>query len=319
LHLALGHQREDQAETLVLRLARGSGLDGLAAMPAIVEFDRVRLLRPLLSCPRERLRAFLARRGQEWIEDPSNRRSAFARVRVRDALAANDGGDLELAATARRLGGARAALESATAALLARAAAVHPAGFCTVDREAFAAAPPEVTLRAVARILTCIGGAGYPPRREQLERLVVALASRGAPPRRTLAGCIVTGFAGSLCVVREPRAVARPADIRPGEEIRWDGRFRVSLAGRPRAGRRFRVAALGGEGWRAVRRCAPALADGVPPEAGAALPALWDGRALRALPDLGARPRGAATWSPLYLSVSFRPAQPLAGAVFSVV
>src|SRR5262249_20106992 len=81
LHLALAHQQEDQAETLLLRLARGSGLDGLAAMAPIAERMGVRLLRPLLSVPRARLRATLVAAPQPWIDDPSNENPAHARIR----------------------------------------------------------------------------------------------------------------------------------------------------------------------------------------------------------------------------------------------
>ena len=85
LHLALGHHLEDQSETLLLRLGRGSGLDGLAGMAPLVERPRVRLLRPLLGVPRARLKALLEARGLDWVEDPANRDPLHARVRLRQA------------------------------------------------------------------------------------------------------------------------------------------------------------------------------------------------------------------------------------------
>ena len=86
LHLLLGHQQDDQAETYLMRRRRPRGY-GLAGMAAIVERRGVRLLRPLLGVPRARIEAALRRRGQPWIEDPSNRDDRYERVRVR-ALAA---------------------------------------------------------------------------------------------------------------------------------------------------------------------------------------------------------------------------------------
>ena len=79
LHLALAHHQDDQAETLFLNLARGSGLDGMAAMPALFETEQVRILRPLLTVPRGLLEATLRARGLGWIEDPSNRDPRFGR------------------------------------------------------------------------------------------------------------------------------------------------------------------------------------------------------------------------------------------------
>ena len=87
LHLLTAHHREDQGETLLLRLARGSGLDGFAAIAAVSERAACRVLRPLLGVARARLAATLAAMGQPWIEDPSNLDPAYARVRLRRAAA----------------------------------------------------------------------------------------------------------------------------------------------------------------------------------------------------------------------------------------
>src|SRR5262249_58959503 len=85
LHLLTAHHREDRAETFWLRLARGSGLDGLAGMSALTEHAQCRVLRPLIDVPPERLQERLRRAGQAWIEDPSNSNTDFARVRLRVA------------------------------------------------------------------------------------------------------------------------------------------------------------------------------------------------------------------------------------------
>lgn len=128
LHLALAHHREDQAETLLLRLGRGSGLDGLAAMPPVRELPQVRLLRPLLQVPRECLRASLRERGIAWIEDPSNQDTQYSRVRLRNLapdLAAEGMTPERLTKTAGHLGRARAVLEAEVTALLARSVELH--------------------------------------------------------------------------------------------------------------------------------------------------------------------------------------------------
>src|SRR5260221_7951625 len=155
LHLLTAHHREDQAETLLLRLARGSGLDGLAGMSACRETSTCRLVRPLLAVPRARLAALLRDAGQGWIEDPSNRDHSYARARLRGsaALLAREGlSAARLAATARHLGRARIALEDGVTRLLARAAWLHPAGFALLDVGGLAGTAPEIALRAVARL-----------------------------------------------------------------------------------------------------------------------------------------------------------------------
>jgi tRNA(Ile)-lysidine synthase len=267
LHLLLAHHLGDVAETFLIRLARGSGLDGLAAMSAIVERPDCRLLRPLLGIPRDRLRATLETRGQGWIEDPSNDNPAFARVRLRQSrtLLAREGlGEARLAATARRLARARAALEPAVARLLARAVTPHPWGFVHLDGAVLGAAPAELRLRALAALLGAVGGGEYPPRAERLERLSAEI-SAGLVRGRTLAGCRILPARGRLLICREAAAMAPATAAAPGGKSHWDGRFRVALLADAPAG--LTLGPLGPTGgeppWHglpaAVRRTLPAI------------------------------------------------------------
>ncbi len=84
--IVTAHHEDDQAETFLLRLARGSGVYGLAAMPEEGSFDGVALARPLLSVPREALRKIAAASGLSVVDDPSNLDLRFDRVRVRAAM-----------------------------------------------------------------------------------------------------------------------------------------------------------------------------------------------------------------------------------------
>ena len=83
--LLIAHNIEDQAETIIMRLARGTGIEGLAGMHRVRLIDGTALYRPLLHLSRERLRSFLRARGQRWIDDPSNENTQFERVRIRKA------------------------------------------------------------------------------------------------------------------------------------------------------------------------------------------------------------------------------------------
>ncbi len=297
LHLALAHNLDDQAETLLLRLGRGSGLEGLAAMAAVREMPGFRLLRPLLSVPKSRLAATLTARRLSWFEDPSNADPSFARVRLRGLLPALNSEGLtvtRLATTAAHLGRARAALEGSVARLLARAVELHPAGFAWVDPAPLVAAPDEIALRTLARILMIIGGQAYTPRFARLRRLHDRI-SVGLDSGLTLAGCRVIPRRGRLLIVREPARIAeRP--LQPGRGLLWDGRFEVTL-GRTASARRgaLCIAPLGAAGWRALRTAVPMLgASPIPGPARAALPALRDALGVVAVPHLGFQIDGAA-------------------------
>lgn len=311
LHLLLAHHADDQAETVLLRLARGSGIDGIAGMAAVRWEPDVRLLRPLLEVPHTALVATCRAFGQDWVEDPSNRSPAYARGRLRAAagsLAADGLTTERLTDTARRAARARNALEELTAGLLARAATLHPEGWVQLDPAPLAAAPEELALRALARVLACVGGGAYPPRAERLERLHEEVR-RGLAAGRTLGGCRVLPRRGALLVTREPAAAADRLSAAPGGELWWDRRFRVRLnpASPP-----LTVARLGGEGWRTALARQPGIAGlSLPEPVRAVLPALWDGACLAAVPTLGLGCEIAST--------VFAPAHPLAGPAFPVV
>ncbi len=113
-HLLLAHQAEDQAETVLMRLAKGSGVRGLAGIPAQRAMNAVQLLRPLLDFPKARLIQTCKMAGQEFLTDPSNNRAAYARGRLRRVLPllVKEGMNVEsLCRLAQRMQAAGAALQ----------------------------------------------------------------------------------------------------------------------------------------------------------------------------------------------------------------
>ncbi len=193
-----GHTLEDQAETFLLRLGRGSGLDGLSAMRPVAlypvpGFDDLRVVRPLLGIGRSELRAFLKARKETWVDDPMNVDPRFARVRLREAWPMLEGLGLSssrIAGAARHLARAREALDHATENLLARASRVVD-GEAMLDPSRLAAAPREIGLRAFAWLLSRVSGEPYRPRFERLERLFDAICRGELVAARTLHGCLI--------------------------------------------------------------------------------------------------------------------------------
>lgn len=170
LHLLVAHHAEDQAETVAMRAARGSGPDGLAGMAALVERRHVRVLRPLLGVTRSRLTATLEARGVTWIDDPSNTDSRFERARLRAAggLDGLDSGS----------GGRRASREDA----LARAAVelIEAGDELALDHAAFRQLGKERASSLLSRVVQAVGGRDHPPRRDRLDRAVDRLAEGAA-------------------------------------------------------------------------------------------------------------------------------------------
>ncbi len=244
-HLLLAQHRDDQAETLLLRAARGSGVDGLAAMaPLRAEADGLLLLRPLLAVPKSRLLASLRQRGQPWLEDPSNRSPAYARSGARTALSllGPDAG-AHLALTARNMARARQALEQIAAERLAASVAFEPAaGLAWIAPESLLAGPDEIALRALDRLLRRIGGLALPPRLDRLERLLAAL--RAGDWMQTLQRCRLLPWQGKLLAVREARHLPAPVALSAGlDGFVWDGRYHFQPG--PGLPRRLVLRALG--------------------------------------------------------------------------
>ena len=295
LHLLVAHNLDDQAETFLLRLGRGSGLYGLSGM-ASVEFRRgLRVLRPLLSISHRRLVATLDARDQEWLEDPSNANERFRRVRARHVLAGLAPDGLEaarIADAAERLRRAREAIEAEVTKTLVRAVTIRPEGYARLDRAALTKPPEEISLRALARVLTTVSGAVYPPRFERLRQLHVALTA--SPFRaRTLHGCRIAPATGAfrqsrldIVISREASAIGEDVTLAPGRSALWDERFRVELA---RGARKdLLVTALGTRGWTEVRRYVDSSAvEAVPASVRVTLPALCDADGIVAAPHLG--------------------------------
>ena len=325
LHLLLGHQREDQAETALQRLVHGSGIDGLAAMaPVRLAMEPngggVRLLRPLLSVSRDALTATLALWDQPWIDDPTNRDMRYARPRLAAALAELGPEGLSaarLAKVAERAADDRAALDGLCSDLLARSAHPAPGGFVTLDRCILRHAPPALALRALSRAVTTVSGAPHPPRMERLERLAQRL--RGDNVRAaTLGGCrVVPQRDGRLVVCREPAAASEVRPLKAGDSALWDRRFVVSLGSSAGSGP-FLVRRLGTDGLtqaRAMARAAgrPLGTDCIPPPARPALPALFDLDGPLAAPHLDFRRTSHRNEAAaVAFEASFRPARPLA-------
>jgi len=318
LHLLLGHQREDQAETFMLRQARGSGPDGLACMATISETPWLRHVRPCLGVPRARLRAVLELRGQEWIDDPSNRNLEFARVQARTALAGGSGAD-HLSATAREYGRARVVADGETARLLARAVSIYPAGYCRVAIELLASAPEDVGLQALARIVTCIGGQEYGPRLERLDRLYGALRD-GMPKTRTLSGCVIARRRNAIVVARETGAVSPDLSLTSDGETIWDRRYRIHIPRNAAGDRRMTIGGLGRDGWAGLTAIrAKARKTAIPPLARPSLPVLRDENGLLAVPHLNYWRDNAAAELTNSLNLTFFPRNQLSLATFSVV
>ncbi len=276
--IALGHTADDQAETVLMRLARRSGVDGLSAMAPQSRRHGVTWLRPLLFARRESLRDYLRRAGLEWVDDPSNDDPRFARIQTRQTLAALAplGIDVEtLAEVASNMAVARDALERQTERAAGDILRME-GGALVMRSKAFFAEPEEIRRRLMIRVLGKISGSAYPPRRGPVAALIAGLAEGQAA---TLDGCQALVRRGEIWLFREYNVVR---DHRVPVAHLWDKRWRAVPSGGSPEGAELR--ALGPDGlaqcpnWRSLGRPRAMLLS---------TPAIWQGAQLLAAPLAG--------------------------------
>jgi tRNA(Ile)-lysidine synthase len=285
--LTVGHTANDQAETVVMRLSRLGGVDGLAAMPVRRVVNGVTLVRPMLEITRAELRDYLVQNGIDWVEDPSNSDLRYDRIKARQALEilAPLGITVPvLTEVAAQLGQARGALDWYSF-LAARDICHINEGNIVIELKNFRTLPDEIARRVLVRAVMWISGSRYAPRRKAMADLIASVRSGTAS---TLDGCIVTRKDGALWVCREYKAVQ---SLRAGIDEDWDQRWQaqnLSQGDSTRAGEGFEVRALGPQGldlcpdWKKTNR---------PRHCVLSSPALWSGNDLISAPHAG-RPEG---------------------------
>ena len=296
LHLLLGHQAADQAETLMIRVIGGSGSRGLGGMAGVIETGTLRILRPLVTVPPSWLRLYLIGAGVAWIEDPSNLDRQAQRARLR-LLRADPGGEGEgtqtLTRAARDAGLRRMASDIASAAALASRVTIYPEGFARLS-------PGPIPPEALAALLRTIAGAVFAPSTDRV-----------APVAANLMACTIGGVrllpAGRLgdgwLLVREE--VAAASSVPAWDGAVWDGRFRLNAAQALPVGTR-----LGALGDAAVRIREH---TDLPAAVLRVMPAIWHCNILVAVPQLFYYD---AMVCKLGCRVVFDPPRPLAGAPF---
>lgn len=284
-HLLTAHHRDDQAETFLMRLARGSGLFGLAAMRPVIQAGDITIMRPFLGVPRSRLAATTAAAGLVPVEDAMNSDLRFLRTRIRRLmpLLATEGFEAaDLAATAGRLAAAADAMDQWADRVIADTVTLDRFAVARLHPARFLAEPTEVRLRVLTRLLLAVGGDAYPPRFERLSTLHDAMAGHSHGRfKRTLAGAVIEARNRSFFFYREIGRDGLPSrPVSSGFSGVWDHRFRVEIGRDAPDG--LALCALGEDG----RRTVGALARLAPAGALAALPALRLGQAIVAVPTL---------------------------------
>jgi len=229
--LLTAHHRNDQAETVLMRLAHGSGVEGLKGMAPMALVEGVRLHRPLLALAPEALRSVVDAAGLVPVADPSNLDPHYERVRWRQAMPALAALGLDaatLATFAARMGEADAAIAQMAEACFSEIVRLDGFGAARIELLPFVGLSEAVATRVLGRVLNIVGGRQKPRALGQVERLREAIGENALPRSTTVLGCVVRIKGDAIAVAREPgRSLPPDAQLLPHGELVWDERFRI--------------------------------------------------------------------------------------------
>ncbi len=273
-HVLMAHTQDDQAETVLMRLIRGSGVDGLSGMAALRKTAGMTVVRPLLAVQRAALRHYCTVLKIPFVDDPSNADDRFDRVRIRRLIGQEGLDAATLAKTAAQMARAKEVLDLRVRQVTQDAQKIHyaDAGYVAFDRDLIAEIERETALRVFANALSEVGQNPYRPRLSALEDAVDQVTSGGTT---TLHGCVLAAQKTQIQICRELQAVAGPCSTKD----LWDGRWTMEGPHAPE----LHVAALGD----ALPHCPEWRTTGHPRDALRASPAIWHDDRLIAAPLAG--------------------------------
>jgi tRNA(Ile)-lysidine synthase len=236
--LLTAHHRADQAETVLMRLAHGSGVEGLKAMSSLATVEGVQVFRPFLEVEPAALADVVEAAGIDPVRDPSNEDPSYERVRWRRLLPALAHEGLDSAALGRfatRMAEADAALAQMADLAFSQMVTLDGFGAAAIARDTFIALSPAIGRRVLGRVLKIVGGRQKPRALGQVERLYDQIADGDLPRAATLLGAVTRLKDEQIVISREPgRSLPTDTPLPPGGGLVWDKRFLITnVSGEP--------------------------------------------------------------------------------------
>lgn len=270
LHLFLAHHFQDQQETIAMRAEHGSTPYGKAGMSALRLHKGVRLLRPLLCVPKERLITLLTSEGHSWIEDPSNRWLRFERTKWRQKEIAISDNDVI------QNGRLRIKVENEVTDYLVRNIILETEGYFSILN--FSISDISIVSQALPSVARCLSHKSYPPSFMAVKEMLTHICQDERV--MSLGHCLWQRKGDRLVIAKE--AAHSPYVRVLNEELEWDHRFRCWV--RDTSLKDLWIGPLGEKGLNQL--AGKVDVRSIPVIARASLPALWQDQRLLCVPDL---------------------------------
>lgn len=277
--LILGHHQQDQEETFWLRLASGSGLDGLRGMKKRLVRNDVVFLRPFLGFSKEQIKKTLLAKKQEWIEDPSNQNSHFFRGRFRHFLQDEGLSSQRLFDVMKKLQVDSEFIQGALRQALETTVQLHEEGYITLNKEAFHKLHPALLGRLLSLLVQWFSGSDYPPRTTQISRIFEKIKEGSYFTSGRIYWII---SAKEIFLFRESHAIQEQLVLSSLEtRTLWDQRFWVDPELSQYVPRDIFIGSLGSN-----HELQKEIKSFIPKLAWPTLPALWEKGKVVAVPHL---------------------------------
>ncbi len=228
-HLFIGHHEQDQAENFLIRLFRGSGIDGLSAMDYVSKFWDMEIIRPLLNFKKEELKEYLEKNNINWIEDESNQDKKYLRNKIRSFLNSLDDKNLinqRIALASKSILESKKLIEQNLIKNASKILEFNNLGYILLKKAAFCNLSEEEAKRYLAWTLMEVSGSYYKPRLKYLENLYFWILEDKEHKKRCFYGCVVQKYDNSnLIIYREKDKIKKDKFV---NNLIWDNRFKIN-------------------------------------------------------------------------------------------
>ncbi|MGL9725248.1 MAG: tRNA lysidine(34) synthetase TilS [Wolbachia sp.] len=234
-YLFVAHHKDDQAETFLLRLERGSGIDGLSSMDYKSLLNEVCILRPLLNFSRSEIEKYANFHQLKWIEDRSNYDLKYRRTLYRNLLKASNNQEVlteRICLTALHMKRAAKALIYYTRLAFNNCASIHDFGYIEIKLDEFHKLPEEIALRLLLCSIMAIVNKHYKPRYRSLIAIFDKILQKDSEINSMLSGCKIRKYEENVLIMRESSKIQEIIVHLPlNGSIEWDNRFSCTIRG----------------------------------------------------------------------------------------
>jgi tRNA(Ile)-lysidine synthase len=225
--LITGHTLDDNIETFLMRLAKGSGLEGLKSIQTSRNLDGINLFRPLLKVTRDQTTKILVSQNIGWIDDPTNNDEKYERIKIRNNISTLEKLNIskeKLQLTLNRLGRAHEVISNVTDKALREVLHFDNLGYVSLDYDILRAYPHEIIIKVFEKALIYVNGKRVSL--QSLERVCSEVIQTRKP--KTINGCVIYTKKNMIHITRENRDI-ECFNLKVGDYHFWDNRFKICL------------------------------------------------------------------------------------------